>query len=831
MLHKNYFDNIGTHPSRLLYQLKTGSKYFIGPYFSQLALKKHLQSLNPGKSRMKDLISRAKGKLDDPIIRGWARDRYSDVCKYSPGFRESMEQAWFDDLSLRRWIENDASVLISLFRLLPATRFCGVQELIAKRWEQWDGMLASWSAPVLAQLQPEKAGKLFLNYLQSGVVDSQNIFGIVRSLDQLPVDQRISLFNQIEGLILKPRKNDFDTHFLMESFVKMSFVLKLGNIDTLIEKIIKTVSDEKGLEKALKLICGLLYKSPHLFDHALDVIRKETHQTFQSLSCFFQDNAPLGECDRLLDQSNPLPETMDLLLDQVSQGVVADKIILALKKAKADFPKDQDKTLACFALGSILQCHILENPQLDGVSLDESIRMISVDWKAPCFDKLEKHIQSFERNRIIVSVQQRAIEVCNTYGAEFLAKLAGRLGFEEFIPLLISWTSSESVDFVCIESEKALVKIGKPAQKMLIEQWDELDFSQKIFGSYIIPNVGGVPAVNFALELFEDLIKDDLERWCGLAETTLDIRILKVLEPELRRKQRFIDRTFYILSILMDFDYPKIEELKSRVIKEEKRQQSILSDFEENYHDKTLILPLRCELCSDISRYNLESLIISEDQEYSHVIEGEFPCVSCGEWPEFEFTSESVLALCGSLLKNLVNKDQPDTSNPLKIISAEWYGEQKPFPEVVALCRNELKQNPDNVSKLIIMGNIHEWLKKPKRSAKYFKRVLELEPNAVEGGLGLARVLSEEGNNEESFRVLDDMLKHKEEWRFFSSRDTSPAEVCKDFSELYNKISKTPEIGNIPALHPSFRGLKEKTGRNDPCPCGSGKKFKKCCLN
>ena len=22
-----------------------------------------------------------------------------------------------------------------------------------------------------------------------------------------------------------------------------------------------------------------------------------------------------------------------------------------------------------------------------------------------------------------------------------------------------------------------------------------------------------------------------------------------------------------------------------------------------------------------------------------------------------------------------------------------------------------------------------------------------------------------------------------------------------------------------------------KTGRNDPCPCGSGKKYKKCCLN
>ncbi|MDO9631303.1 MAG: SEC-C metal-binding domain-containing protein [Humidesulfovibrio sp.] len=26
---------------------------------------------------------------------------------------------------------------------------------------------------------------------------------------------------------------------------------------------------------------------------------------------------------------------------------------------------------------------------------------------------------------------------------------------------------------------------------------------------------------------------------------------------------------------------------------------------------------------------------------------------------------------------------------------------------------------------------------------------------------------------------------------------------------------------------PILRG--PKTGRNDPCPCGSGKKFKKCC--
>jgi uncharacterized protein YecA (UPF0149 family) len=31
-------------------------------------------------------------------------------------------------------------------------------------------------------------------------------------------------------------------------------------------------------------------------------------------------------------------------------------------------------------------------------------------------------------------------------------------------------------------------------------------------------------------------------------------------------------------------------------------------------------------------------------------------------------------------------------------------------------------------------------------------------------------------------------------------------------------------------MAPSVRGHR-KVGRNDPCPCGSGKKYKKCCLN
>ncbi len=37
-----------------------------------------------------------------------------------------------------------------------------------------------------------------------------------------------------------------------------------------------------------------------------------------------------------------------------------------------------------------------------------------------------------------------------------------------------------------------------------------------------------------------------------------------------------------------------------------------------------------------------------------------------------------------------------------------------------------------------------------------------------------------------------------------------------------------PHCGHEPM--PPFRRESPKVGRNDPCPCGSGKKHKKCCL-
>jgi len=52
----------------------------------------------------------------------------------------------------------------------------------------------------------------------------------------------------------------------------------------------------------------------------------------------------------------------------------------------------------------------------------------------------------------------------------------------------------------------------------------------------------------------------------------------------------------------------------------------------------------------------------------------------------------------------------------------------------------------------------------------------------------------------------------------------------------YVKILMNLKVYNEPTekinqrqLKEKFKNLGKKTSRNDPCPCGSGKKFKKCC--
>jgi tetratricopeptide (TPR) repeat protein len=158
-------------------------------------------------------------------------------------------------------------------------------------------------------------------------------------------------------------------------------------------------------------------------------------------------------------------------------------------------------------------------------------------------------------------------------------------------------------------------------------------------------------------------------------------------------------------------------------------------------------------------------------------------------------------------------------------------GRGRPVGEVVSHCKAAVAKNLGSIPDWLRLGLCyHQVLSRPRLGLKYAERALRLEPNAVEAVIQKADALARQGDDAQAFALLDHALASKDRWRFFLTDVSTPAQVAGQFARLYNELRRQLGRADRLSLHASFLGASRKVGRNDPCPCGSGKKYKKCCL-
>ena len=126
---------------------------------------------------------------------------------------------------------------------------------------------------------------------------------------------------------------------------------------------------------------------------------------------------------------------------------------------------------------------------------------------------------------------------------------------------------------------------------------------------------------------------------------------------------------------------------------------------------------------------------------------------------------------------------------------------------------NKIIENPENVQNA--KACVEFFLNNDKFSANIIKRVAERHENFMD-------VVNKLLCTEYTFYELLETYKSRYlENKIFSS--TTVLYKSKAFSKTLGIIEEDIE-------KPSLEGIDlSKIGRNDPCPCGSGKKFKKCC--
>jgi len=86
----------------------------------------------------------------------------------------------------------------------------------------------------------------------------------------------------------------------------------------------------------------------------------------------------------------------------------------------------------------------------------------------------------------------------------------------------------------------------------------------------------------------------------------------------------------------------------------------------------------------------------------------------------------------------------------------------------------------------------------------------------------------------ESLEQVDEVIQIVRDFanntRIWENNGYTPKEIFEKFEKPYLKpLLKEPYLFNEPNSENTKK--KQKVGRNDPCPCGSGKKYKNCCLN
>jgi uncharacterized protein YecA (UPF0149 family) len=77
---------------------------------------------------------------------------------------------------------------------------------------------------------------------------------------------------------------------------------------------------------------------------------------------------------------------------------------------------------------------------------------------------------------------------------------------------------------------------------------------------------------------------------------------------------------------------------------------------------------------------------------------------------------------------------------------------------------------------------------------------------------------------------LTDTIAELEDWASFSEDESDPSDT--GLPPLADRMAESPYLSAAPLFNQSDSTVRVTTpriGRNDPCPCGSGKKFKKCC--
>lgn len=267
-----------------------------------------------------------------------------------------------------------------------------------------------------------------------------------------------------------------------------------------------------------------------------------------------------------------------------------------------------------------------------------------------------------------------------------------------------------------------------------------------------------------------------------------------------------------------------------------------------------LRLWLRCTACGYTRLHDIPTVYYDlgtverrqrgEQEPYSEVvIPQRILCQKCGAVDRYEMTSLARITLAAELLKRVAFEiPQPEAAlapGPVRLMYFGLADGRKMHPLAARdLYRRKLAAEPRRAGLRVGYGNVLSLLGYRDEAGEQYRVALRLEPANLDAHLNLGRLAWVAGDLTEARGWFERLLEHTRDSRLpLETRVTYDAEAREELAVL----ARPPEDwGPLewwsyhidPASHadppaPSTQA-RRKPGRNDPCPCGSARKYKKC---
>ncbi|MGB9699649.1 MAG: SEC-C metal-binding domain-containing protein [Thermodesulfobacteriota bacterium] len=423
-------------------------------------------------------------------------------------------------------------------------------------------------------------------------------------------------------------------------------------------------------------------------------------------------------------------------------------------------------------------------------------------------------------------------------GTERALRVLGRLREKRAVPILVDFLKQRPGDFALDECLNALVQIGRPILEYLANHFEHLNEQQKLELLFALRDIPEEETVDFLLRYWDDLWKIDKEVFLAALEGIGSRRFISPLRQELKEGETLEEDIFYLLCQIHGVDDPLLPQIEKSMKEREKEIEKNLTFLNsENLTAllrKPLQIELQCRQCGKPYFYEVKNVYL-EEKDGRPIIEDKIVCKNCQAINQYELTSKANMAIIGQmiLMHALADKGNLDlTESSIKIAStALMDGRQMSKEEMLKYYGKEIKRTPKDPALRIGYANVLIRAGREKEAVSQYEEALRLDPLAVEAYASLGELAADKGNFAlayDYFKKAFDCL-HTGHYYRTKNLDQAKEAIVNNLEHYRHLADRKPEETYRPSSSAIVK--QGKVGRNAPCPCGSGKKYKKCCLS